>query len=39
MGAVNAFSRVADSYQIIVVGEVPLPMVRKIATSVEHQNQ
>ena len=39
MGAVNAFSRVADNYQITVVGEVPLPMVRKIATSVEHQNQ
>jgi len=39
MGAVNAFSRVAENYQITVVGEVPLPMVRQIATSVEHQNQ
>lgn len=37
MGAVNAFSRVADNYQITVVGEVPLPMVRQIASSVEHQ--
>lgn len=39
MGAVNAFSRVAENYQITVVGEVPLPMVRQIASSVEHQNQ
>ena len=37
MGAVNAFSRVADSHQITVVGEVPLPTVRQIASSVEHQ--
>ena len=36
MGAVNAFSRVAENHQITVVGEVPIPMVRKIASSVEH---
>jgi negative regulator of sigma E activity len=36
MGAVNAFSRVADNYQITVVGEIPLPTVRLIAGSVEH---
>tara|TARA_Y100000590_G_C15683714_1_gene1000785 strand:+ start:224 stop:1102 length:879 start_codon:yes stop_codon:yes gene_type:complete len=36
MGAVNAFSRVADNHQITVVGEVPTPIVRKIAGSVEH---
>lgn len=34
MGAVNAFSRVADDYQITVVGEVPQPTVRQIASSV-----
>lgn len=33
-GAVNAFSRIADDYQITVVGEVPLPTVRQIAASV-----
>ncbi len=33
-GAVNAFSRVADDYQITVVGELPLPTVRQIASSV-----
>ncbi len=33
-GAVNAFSRVADNYQITVVGELPLPTVRQIAASV-----
>jgi len=37
MGAVNAFSRIADNYQITVVGEIPLPTVRQIASSVEHQ--
>lgn len=37
MGAVNAFSRVAENHQITVVGEVPLPTVRQIASSVEHQ--
>ena len=36
MGAVNAFSRVAENHQITVVGEVPLPTVRQIASSVEH---
>lgn len=34
MGAVNAFSRVADDYQITVVGEMPQPTVRQIASSV-----
>ena len=33
-GAVNAFSRVANDYQITVVGEVPLPTVKQIAHSV-----
>lgn len=33
-GAVNAFSRVADNHQITVVGELPLPTVRQIASSV-----
>lgn len=33
-GAVNAFSRVADEFQITVVGELPLPTVRQIAASV-----
>jgi sigma-E factor negative regulatory protein RseB len=33
-GAVNAFSRVADDYQITVVGDVPLPTIKRIATSV-----
>jgi len=33
-GAVNAFSRVEDAYQITVVGELPLPTVRQIAASV-----
>lgn len=37
MGAVNAFSRVADDHQITVVGEIPLPTVRQIASSVAHQ--
>jgi len=36
MGAVNAFSRVAENYQITVVGEIPPPTVRRIASSVEH---
>ena len=35
MGAVNAFSRVSDNYQITVVGEVPLPTIRQIASSVQ----
>ncbi len=34
MGAVNAFSRMADRYQITVVGEIPQATARKIATSV-----
>ena len=34
LGAVTAFSRVADSHQITVVGELPEPVVRHIATSV-----
>lgn len=33
-GAVNAFSRLADSHQITVVGEVPAATARKIARSV-----
>ena len=33
-GAVNAFSRVADDHQITVVGDVPLPTIKQIATSV-----
>ncbi|MGR9089930.1 MAG: MucB/RseB C-terminal domain-containing protein [Gammaproteobacteria bacterium] len=37
MGAVNAFSRVAQGHQITVVGEIPLPTVRQIASSVAHQ--
>lgn len=38
MGAVNAFSRVEKNHQITVVGEVPLPTVRQIASSVQHQH-
>ncbi len=34
MGAVNAFSRMAEKYQITVVGEIPQATVRKIAASV-----
>lgn len=34
MGAVNAFSRVSDSFQITVVGEIPQTTVRRIAASV-----
>lgn len=37
MGAINAFSRVAENHQITVVGEIPLPTVRQIASSVAHQ--
>ena len=37
-GAVNAFSRVADQHQITVVGELPLPTVRRIAGSVVKSN-
>lgn len=33
MGAVNAFSRVADDFQITVVGEVPQATVRQIAVA------
>ena len=36
MGAVNAFSRVSDNHQITVVGEMPLPTVRRIASSVKY---
>lgn len=34
MGAVNAFSRMNEKYQITVVGEIPQATVRKIAGSV-----
>ncbi len=34
MGAVNAFSRVAEDFQITVVGELPQPTVRQIASSI-----
>ncbi len=34
VGAVNAYSRVADDYQITVVGEVPRTTVRQIAGSI-----
>jgi len=37
MGAVNAFSRVADSFQITVVGEVPQSTVRQIAMAVANR--
>lgn len=37
LGAVNAFSRIANQHQITVVGEIPLPIVRQIASSVERQ--
>jgi len=37
-GAVNAFSRLDDMHQITVVGEVPLPTVKRIATSVAKIN-
>ena len=33
-GAVNAYSRVVGPYQVTVVGELPSPTVRMIATSV-----
>jgi len=33
-GAGNAFTRVSDNHQIPVVGELPLPTVRQIATAV-----
>jgi sigma-E factor negative regulatory protein RseB len=38
MGAVNAFSRVDNNYQITVVGEVPQATVRHIAASVAINN-
>lgn len=34
MGAVNAFSRMSDRFQITVVGEIPQTTVRRIAASV-----
>ena len=34
MGAMNAFGRVIDDYQITVVGEVPLVTVTKVAQSI-----
>lgn len=37
MGAVNAFSRVADNFQITVVGEVPQATVRQIALAVANR--
>jgi sigma-E factor negative regulatory protein RseB len=37
MGAVNAFSRVADNFQITVVGEVPQTTVRQIALAVANR--
>jgi len=37
LGAVNAFSRVADDYQITVVGEVPQTTVRQIAAAVANR--
>lgn len=37
LGAVNAFSRVADDYQITVVGEVPQSTVRQIAAAVANR--
>lgn len=36
MGAVNAYAREADGYQVMVVGEVPQSTVRKMAESVSH---
>jgi sigma-E factor negative regulatory protein RseB len=36
LGAVSAFSRVADDYQITVVGEIPLATVQQIARSVSY---
>ncbi len=37
MGAVNAFSRVAEDFQITVVGEVPQATVRQIAMAVANR--
>jgi len=37
LGAVNAFSRVVDDYQITVVGEVPQSTVRQIAAAVANR--
>lgn len=37
MGAINAFSRMYDRYQVTVVGEVPQSTVRRIAASVAIQ--
>lgn len=37
MGAVNAFARQTDDHQVVVVGEVPLITVRKIANAVTHK--
>jgi sigma-E factor negative regulatory protein RseB len=38
-GAVNAFSRVIETHQVTVVGELPLPTVRMIANAVGKPNQ
>lgn len=38
-GAVNAFSRVIETHQVTVVGELPLPTVRMIANAVGKLNQ
>lgn len=37
MGAMNAFGVLVDDYQVTVVGEVPSPTVRMIATSVRQR--
>lgn len=37
-GAVNMFSRVADDHQVTVVGDVPLPTIEKISTSIVKVN-
>ncbi len=37
MGAVNAFSRIAENFQITVVGEVPQSTVRQIAIAIANR--
>jgi len=37
LGAVNAFSRVTDDFQITVVGDLPQPTVRQIAMAVANR--
>ena len=37
VGAVNAFSRIIDEYQLSVVGEVPGITVEKVAASIVKQ--